>query len=435
MLIFVNELADRLDRSQSNVTSHRNPSDSGRVATADDTVEALLRFGVAMLRAGGTAARTHELMDGIARKLGLQSLSLSQSLDSLTVTVRQPRKWLTAMREIGPPAVNVSRIAHLEQLARSIRPNAAPRDIAKMLTKIESELPLYSAGLIAAAVGAASAGFAFINGAAGPELTAAAAAGTAGQWFRARLSRNKYSQYATAALAALIASGAYVLLAASARKAGVEFTNFPAGFMASVLFLVPGFPLVGGLFDLLQHQTVAAVSRLACGTMILLSVGLGLSIVVAVAGVDVSRQPPAELVYLLILLLRALASVVAGCAFAMLFNSSFRTALAAGLVALCANSLRLALTDIGVMLAPAAFFSSLVIGVVAILADRRYHLPRIAMTVAPVVIMMPGVTAFEMIVLFNRGQMVEALQASASCGFVIGALAMGLATARIFSPK
>jgi len=61
--------------------------------------------------------------------------------------------------------------------------------------------------------------------------------------------------------------------------------------------------------------------------------------------------------------------------------------------------------------------------------------PRIAMTVAPVVIMMPGVYAFEMIVLFNRGQMIEALQASASCGFVIGALAMGLATARFFSLK
>jgi len=48
---------------------------------------------------------------------------------------------------------------------------------------------------------------------------------------------------------------------------------------------------------------------------------------------------------------------------------------------------------------------------------------------------MPGVYAFEMIVLFNRGQMIEALQASASCGFVIGALAMGLATARFFSLK
>jgi len=57
------------------------------------------------------------------------------------------------------------------------------------------------------------------------------------------------------------------------------------------------------------------------------------------------------------------------------------------------------------------------------------------MTVAPIVIMIPGVYVFEMIVLFNRGQMLEALQASAVCGFAIGALAMGLATARFFSRK
>jgi uncharacterized membrane protein YjjB (DUF3815 family) len=46
--------------------------------------------------------------------------------------------------------------------------------------------------------------------------------------------------------------------------------------------------------------------------------------------------------------------------------------------------------------------------------------------------MIPGVYVFEMIVLFNRGKMQEALQASAVCGFTIGALAMGLATARFF---
>jgi uncharacterized membrane protein YjjB (DUF3815 family) len=53
-----------------------------------------------------------------------------------------------------------------------------------------------------------------------------------------------------------------------------------------------------------------------------------------------------------------------------------------------------------------------------------------AMAVAPTIIMVPGKYALEMFALFNRGQMVEALQASASCIFIIGALAMGLATAR-----
>jgi uncharacterized membrane protein YjjB (DUF3815 family) len=48
---------------------------------------------------------------------------------------------------------------------------------------------------------------------------------------------------------------------------------------------------------------------------------------------------------------------------------------------------------------------------------------------------MPGLYAFEMIVLFNRGKMLDALQASASCAFIVGALAMGLATARFFNKQ
>jgi uncharacterized membrane protein YjjB (DUF3815 family) len=167
--------------------------------------------------------------------------------------------------------------------------------------------------------------------------------------------------------------------------------------------------------------------------MILLVVALGLSIVIAVAGIDLSRQPPLELAYPLILLLRSIASFVAGCAFAILFNSSTRVVLAVGLLALGANDLRLVLNDMGMMLAPATFFAALAIGLIALLVDQRWNIPRMAMAVAPIVIMMPGLYAYEMIVLFNRGQMLDALQASASCGFVVGALAMGLATARLFS--
>jgi uncharacterized membrane protein YjjB (DUF3815 family) len=109
--------------------------------------------------------------------------------------------------------------------------------------------------------------------------------------------------------------------------------------------------------------------------------------------------------------------------------------LAAGFLALAANDLRLGLNDLGMMQAPAAFFAAFAIGVIALLADQHLNLPRLAMVVAPIVIMVPGIYAFEMIVFFNRGQMLDALQASAVCGFVIGALAMGLATARFFSPQ
>ena len=55
------------------------------------------------------------------------------------------------------------------------------------------------------------------------------------------------------------------------------------------------------------------------------------------------------------------------------------------------------------------------------------------MTVAPICHYDTWVYAFEMIILLNRGQVLEALQAAALLGFAVGALAMGLATARFFS--
>src|SRR5712671_2496602 len=414
------------------VPSTLNRENRAASAAPSEAADVLLWFGALMLRAGNTATGTREWIEVVARKMGFDAVSVSLSVDSITASVRRAGEWATTMREIGPPGINAWRIAELEQLARTAGPELAPHEIAVKLSEIESTMPRYSAVQLAAAVGAASGGFAFLNGAAVPELIAATIGGGVGQGLRWWLSRRQANHYGAAAVSAVAAAGVYVLAAVLARSVGVGFANYPAGFIASVLFLIPGFPLIAALFDLLQYQTVAAVSRLAYGVMILLAVAFGLSIVIAVAGIDLSRQPPLELIYPLKLLLRAVASLVAGCAFAMLFNNSPRTVLAVGVLALGANSLRLVLNDMGMMLAPAAFFAALAIGLVALVADQRFNVPRMAMTVAPIVIMMPGIYAFEMIVLFNRGQMLDALQASASCGFVIGALAMGLATARFF---
>src|ERR1700752_5066654 len=103
-----------------------------------DALEVLLRFGALMLRAGNTAVRTRKWIDAIAPKLGFHAVSVIVSLDSITVNVRRQGEWLTAMRELGPPGINVLRIAQLEGLARTVRPENTPAEIATELAKIES---------------------------------------------------------------------------------------------------------------------------------------------------------------------------------------------------------------------------------------------------------------------------------------------------------
>jgi uncharacterized membrane protein YjjB (DUF3815 family) len=265
-------------------------------------------------------------------------------------------------------------------------------------------------------------------------MIAAAIGAGIGQWSRSWFLHRHLNHFATATLTAVVASGAYVLIAAFAGLLGLRIPRHPAGFISSVLFLVPGFPLIAGLFDLLQHQTVAALSRLAHGVMILLVVAFGLSIVIALAGVDLSPHPALQLPYALKLLLRAVASFAAGSAFAMLFNNSARVVLAVGLLSAVANELRLVLHDMGMMLGSAAFFGALAVGLVALLTDHRFNVPAVILAVPAIIIMVPGVYAFQTLVSLNRGELLDAMQAFAACAFVIGALAMGLARAVYGAP-
>jgi uncharacterized membrane protein YjjP (DUF1212 family) len=388
-----------------------------------------------MVRRGNTASRTRDWLIVLAQKMGFDAVSVNVSIDAVSISAGRSGTFTTGMREVGPPAVDTSRIIALEQIAKNATIGVSPDEIAIQLANLETRTHLYSRLAICIAMGVASGAFAFLNGAAALEAGAAAVGGSIGQWLRSHLSRRHFNQYGSAALSAAAATGSYVLVAALLSHYGLTFAHYPAGFIGSVLFLVPGFPLIAALFDLLQYQTLAAVSRFIYGAMILLAVAFGVSIVIAVAGIDISRQPGPEVTYLLKLLLRALASFLATSALAMLFNNSLRLVIGAGLLALAANQLRLTLVDFGMMLAPAAFFAALAIGLVALIAEMRFAVPRMALIVPPMLIMVPGIYAFEAIVYLNRGLMLDALQAFAVCSFVIGALAMGLATARLFSSQ
>ena len=116
-----------------------------RISPLSGAVDVLLRFGALMLRSGNTAART--------------------------------REWIELM------------VAELEQLAKTVEPGQTPRDIAARLAEIETTPPRYSSVQIAAAVGLASGGFAFLNGAAVVEMIASAIGGGIGQWSRSWMAR------------------------------------------------------------------------------------------------------------------------------------------------------------------------------------------------------------------------------------------------------
>lgn len=399
-----------------------------------DALDVLLRYGGLMLRAGDASFRVHDAVERLAAKLGIDDLALLVTVTGMTATARRGSEQATVVKHVGPLGINAWRLGRLERLADEPPPGLTPAALAAQLDAIEAAAPQHPVAMVAVAVGLASGAFAFLNGSNPAGVLATFVAGGIGQLLRSLLLARHLNQYAVTALCAMAAAGVYCLVAALLARVGLE-VGHGIGVVAAVLFLIPGFPLVAALLDLLQHQTAAGIVRLAYGMTLLLAAAFGLAMVILVAHVALPVPQPGPTDLALTLMLRGVASFAGGCGFAVLYNSSNRTVLAVGVLALLGNELRLGLQDAGTTQAVATFVGALVVGLLASQVHRRLHEPRMALTVPGIIIMVPGSYAFQAVVLFSQGNAQGGLQVAVQAGFVVGGMALGLATARFITER
>jgi uncharacterized membrane protein YjjP (DUF1212 family) len=400
-----------------------------------DALDVLLRFGAAMLRSGDTAFRVRDAMAVLAGKLGIDHLAVHITLGSMTATAQVGTESVTLTREIAPLGVDASRTAGLDRLAHASEPGLTSAALAAKIDAIEATPALHSLAPIALSMAVASAGFSFLNGGDALATCAAAAGGGLGQGARTLLSRRGFNQYAMTALCAVFASGVYCLIVLGFGVKSFALVH-AVGFISSVLFLVPGFPLVAALLDLVQHQTAAGIARLVYGILLTLAAAFGLSIVAALAGLTPAPAAAAgQGIEPMTLLWRAVACFAGGCGYGILFNNPLRTVLVVGVLSMVGNEIRLALHDLGMALPPATFFGALAVGLAASLVREPLHVPRIALTVPSIIMMTPGLYAFQTIVFLNQGKVPEAIEAATVCSFAVGAMAMGLVAARFVTER
>jgi uncharacterized membrane protein YjjP (DUF1212 family) len=394
-----------------------------------DALDVLLRYGALLLRTGDSAFRVHDAVERLAPKLGIERFAMLVTVTGITATAKRDGEQVTLVRQVGPLGINSWRLGRLERLAEEAPADLTPSALATRLDALEAAAPQHAAIVVAIAVGVASACFSYLNGGNLAGILATFVAGGVGQLLRSLLLSRHFNQFAVTALCAMVAAGLYCIAAAALARAGLE-PGHGVGVIAAVLFLIPGFPVVAALLDLLQHQATAGVVRLAYGTTLLLAAAFGLAMVVLVTSVAVPVPSPQPSDLALTIALRGVASLLGGCGFAILYNSANRTALAVGVLALLGNELRLSLQDAGAVQPVATFAGALVVGLLASLVRGWLHEPRMVLTVPGIIIMVPGSYLFQAVVLFSRGDALGGLQAAVQAGFVVGGMALGLATAR-----
>ncbi|MDR1386091.1 MAG: threonine/serine exporter family protein [Propionibacteriaceae bacterium] len=396
---------------------------------------AIVRTGKALLNAGAESHRVRLSMEQVAAAMGIQWLQSQVTLSEVSVTLFKDAQFRTQVGQVHSIGVNADKITRLELMTDQLRPGTTPQAIEALLQEIDDRGSRYSPWFSSLSAALACTAVAFLNNAWWLETVGVLLAAFLGQFLRVFLLRRSINVYLTALLATMLAAFTYIGVSRGLAQLLHDSSPHGAGCVPAVLFIVPGFPLVTAVLDLVKSDITAGVSRIAYAFMILASAAAALVTVTWVFGISPSPLPPPPLPWPWLWLLSALASWLGVAGWAIMFNTRLRGAFIAGGVGLVANLGRLALLELGAPTWAAATLACLMIGLSAHFCVVRQRLAEVTIAVPAALIMIPGAPAFRALVAFSQGDANSLLANSGQAVFTIMGMAIGLSLAKLLTDR
>jgi uncharacterized membrane protein YjjB (DUF3815 family) len=322
----------------------------------------------------------------------------------------------------------------LQTFAHDLPARATVADVEERLDAIERTPRRYPAWVLVILVALACASIAVLSNGGVREVAAVLPASAIAYALHRVFSRLQLNTLAVVTTSAAIASAAYVGFATILTAVlGSPSPRFAAGFICASIFLIPGFPLVTAGLDLTRIDLDVGLPRLTYAFMVILAIAIGVWLVAVVAGVSPDPVAPLTGSSALIWTARVAASFFAVFGWATMFNVPFRTALAAGAVAVLGNVPRLVMLDHGVKAHVATFVACVIFGLLCAVAARWFSMTKIIMTVPTLLVSIPGSSALRTLIYFDRADVTSAIESGVSTVLVVIAMIAGLSGARMLT--
>ena len=399
-----------------------------------EDADAVLRLGAMIMAAGTGGYRVIRAMKRAARALGFDRVEAVISVNNITCSFHKGELFRTIVVNRDNPAVDASRIEALENLSHNMGSSYTAEELHRELDQIEQRVgKRWPVWVQALAAGLACSGFAVLNHYPFLEAVVVALAAAVGQIVRHSCARRHLNQLGTTAMAAVVASLMYLFMAKGLAMVGIiDSPTFTTGYVASVLFLIPGFPLFSSLLDLSRFDLFSGLSRLCYATTVICTATMAATAVSLITGLQ--PLPPDPATPNLLWYLEATGATIVGIAgFAILFNSSRRMAITATTIGTVANMVRLVCAEAGLQPQFAAFIGALVVGLLGALLTKRISIPRITITVPASVVMIPGTAIYRTVYYLNSGDIDSGVGTAASASLSILAIGAGLVVARMLT--
>lgn len=391
-----------------------------------------LRFGMLLLSSGASGYRVIRAVERCARSLGFSGADVLVGFNTISCTFHKGDEFRTVVADVPLPGVNASRIEALETTAHTLLQDyCTAEEINEALDEIERiPSPRWDLGVSVVAAGLACAGFAVLNQFGYLAALLVFVSALVGQWVRVKLHHAHFNVLGMTTVTAWTASSIYLLL----EHLVPIGQDLSPGFIASILFLIPGFPLFSSFVDLARFDFTAGIPRLFFAVEIITVIMLTVTVVTMLSGTP-DAQPQVHEPSWEYFISGAVASFVSVGCFALLFNSSRRMALIAAFLGMLANLGRLALLTMEVRGFLAAFLAALFIGLAGSQAGRLAKIPRVSVTIPASVVMIPGTAIYAAVHNFAVGDTLEALSRMTDVVLVVLYIAGGLTVARMLTDK
>ena len=372
--------------------------------------------------------------------LGASRVECTLTANSIVLTTVFDGYCITTARRNVDRGVNMTVVSGVQRIMLAAEEGKLDRvGVHEAMERVQQQTRVYHPWLVLLLVAVSCACFARLSGGSWAVCALTFAASVCGMRVRQWLGGLHFN-----AMLVFMAT-AFVTSLVAGLGLRVQMGNDAHIAMASaVLMLVPGFPLINSLSDVLKGFMNMGIGRWALATVLTLGSSLGIVMALAVLGIDSwtnaaaapSAPPPDALALVWLLLNDGFFAAIPAVGFALLFNVPPRALKFCAALGALGHGTATVLKLAGITPVFATFFGAALIGTLGVWLAQRYHRvhPKV-FTVAAVIPMFPGIPAYKamlsLVLIEKEGYSPERFAVMVDqfvqTGFLLSALVFGLA--------